>query len=335
MRRSTIDLLRSPDTGNPLRCEMYATDGERVVEAALIDDRTGQWFRIEDEIADLSPLPLRDAKADAAFARRHKLDYKAEKTSDPDANAVEQRRFFGEEFERYEQEVVESPFYKILDESTLGRWVRGQLKKPQLIAELGAGSGRQTRILAAGGHDIVALDLSPEMLRIAQKKLRNLGLYDKVDLVVGMGEAPPFAKHSFDAWVILGSLHHFSNPAEAVAKSCQLLKPNGRMFLLEPHRSPVRPLFDWLMRRSQLWHEEANEDPLFTFKKFREWLGDAGADAQISTSTFLPPHIFYWLPSRIGTTLLTVTDMVFGSLPLIQRFGGVIIARGQIPARHR
>lgn len=332
MRRSTIELLRSPDTGNVLRCTEYRSEGDRVVEAVLFDDDAGQWFRIEDEIADLSPLPLRNADADAAFAARHGLAHSAGEGTPPDANAVEQRRFFGEEFERYEQEVVESPFYKVLDDSTLGRWVRGTLKGPQLIAELGAGSGRQTQILAGAGHDVVALDLSPEMLRVAQGKLRKLGLYDRVDLVVGVGEAPPLANGAFDTWVIMGSLHHFSDPAEAVEMSCRLLKPGGRFFLLEPHRSPVRPIFDWLMRRSQLWHEEANEDPLFTFEKFRDWLGRAGADPRISTSTFLPPHLFYWLPAGLGGAVLTGTDSVFGNIPGVQRFGGVIIATGRLRA---
>ena len=329
MRHSTIHLLRSPDTGNSLRCVEYQGQNGRIVEAALWDDGANQWFRIEEEIADLSPFDLRDAQADAAFAEKHGLPYDPETLRQPDANAVEQRRFFGEEFERYEAEVVESPFYRVLDEATLGRWVGKTLETPQLIAEVGAGSGRQTRILAAAGHDVVALDLSPAMLRLAQKKLRKLGLYDRVDLVVGAGEAPPYAGGSFDSWVIMGSLHHFSDPAEAVIRCCRLLKPGGHMFLLEPHRSPLRPVFDWLMRRNQLWHEEANEDPLFTFEKFNEWLVRAGVTATITTSTFLPPHVFYWLPSRAGHGLLVGTDVALGSLPGIRRLGGVIIARGR------
>jgi SAM-dependent methyltransferase len=327
MRLQTISLLRSPDTGNPLELAAYETTGERVIEGTLHDTATGDWFRIEGGIADLSPLSLRDRAADLAVAERHGLTPPQGGTG-PDKNAVEQRAFFGTEFERYEKEVVESPFYHALDRETLGRWVQTSFQKPARIAEVGAGSGRQTQILAEGGHDIVAIDLSVEMLRLAQKKLEAANLYANVDLVVGIGEAPPLAPGAFDAWVIVGSLHHFSDPATAVGKACALLRPGGQQYLLEPHKSPVRPIFDWLMRRSQLWHEEANEDPLFTFEKFRAWLGAAGMDSRISTSTFLPPHVFYALPGAAARVLLGASDAILGRTPGVQRLGGVIIAQG-------
>jgi SAM-dependent methyltransferase len=328
LRKASIPLLRSPDTGNALDLTAYETAGDRVIEGALSDRASGAWFRIEGAIADLSPLVLRDHKADAAFARKHSLPPPPGTDQKPDRNAIEQLAFFGNEFERYEKEVVESPFYHTLDRVTLGRWVSRTFPTPARIAEIGAGSGRQTQILAAGGHNIIAIDLSVEMLRVARKKLEARGLDAKVDFVVGIGEAPPLASGAFDAWVIMGSLHHFSDPATAVAKACALLKPGGKQYLLEPHKSPARPIFDWLMRRSQLWHEEANEDPLFTFEKFRAWLGAAGIDAKISTSTFLPPHVFYALKGGLGRAVLGGTDAVFGRIPGIQRFGGVIIAEG-------
>lgn len=328
MRVASIPLLRSPDSGNPLELTAYESAGDRVIEGVLIDRATGSWFRIEGGISDLSPLVLRDAKADRTFAETHGLTLPPETDQRPDNNALEQLAFFGNEFERYEKEVVESPFYHTLDRVTLGRWLRRSFPEPARIAEIGAGSGRQTQLLAEGGHDVLAVDLSVEMLRVARKKLQAKGLDEKVDFVVGVGEAPPLALGAFDAWVTMGSLHHFSDPATAVAKACALLKPGGKQYLLEPHKSPARPIFDWLMRRSQLWHEDANDDPLFTFEKFRTWLSAGGIDAKISTSTFLPPHLFYALKGRLGRAVLRGSDAIFGRIPGVQRFGGVIIAEG-------
>ena len=96
--------------------------------------------------------------------------------------------------------------------------------------------------------------------------------------------------------------------------------------MLEPHKSPVRFIFDWMMRRWMLWKEEANEAPLFTASQFLSWLGAGGLDVRVSYSTYLPPHLFYLVKGGAGDRLLVATDAVFNAMPVLRRFGGVIIA---------
>jgi hypothetical protein len=81
-----------------------------------------------------------------------------------------------------------------------------------------------------------------------------------------------------------------------------------------------------MMRHWNLWKEEANDDPLFTRKKFQTWLSAGGLDARICYSTYLPPHLFYLIDRRKGEWLLGTTDVVFNSVPGLRRLGGVIIA---------
>ncbi|HEY6603227.1 MAG TPA: hypothetical protein VI009_15610, partial [Xanthobacteraceae bacterium] len=88
----------------------------------------------------------------------------------------------------------------------------------------------------------------------------------------------------------------------------------------------VRFVFDWMMRHWNLWREEANDDPLFTKKKFQTWLSAGGLDARIFYSTYLPPHLFYLIDRRKGEWLLATTDTIFNSIPGLRRLGGVIIA---------
>src|SRR2546422_150107 len=81
------------------------------------------------------------------------------------------------------------------------------------------------------------------------------------------------------------------------------IKPGGRFYIMEPHNSPVRFIFDWMMRHWNLWKEEANDDPLFTKTKFQTLLSAGGLDARISYSTYLPPHLFYLISQRKGEWL--------------------------------
>jgi len=138
----------------------------------------------------------------------------------------------------------------------------------------------------------------------------------------------PFAEASFDTAVICGSLHHFSDPPAALLKVSRAMKHGGKVYLLEPHKSPVRFIFDWTMRRWPLWQEEANDDPLFRAPQLKRWLNAGGIDCTIRYSTYLPPHVFYIVTGSKGDALLSITDRIFGAIPGLRRLAGVIIAEG-------
>ena len=82
------------------------------------------------------------------------------------------------------------------------------------------------------------------------------------------------------------------------------------------------------MKKSPLWEEEAADEPLFDVKQFSSWLESSNFQTRIKYSTYLPPHIFYKIGQRQGEYLLSVTDSIFGSVPGIKKFAGVIIAEG-------
>ena len=68
--------------------------------------------------------------------------------------------------------------------------------------------------------------------------------------------------------------------------------------------------------------------PLFDAAQLRESLNAGGIDCSIRYSTFLPPHLFYFLKPSYGDALLSSTDRVLNSLPGIRRCAGLIIAEG-------
>jgi ubiquinone/menaquinone biosynthesis C-methylase UbiE len=325
--------LRSPETGQPLELQSFAADGDDIKAGRLIDNMTGIWFRIENGIVDLTPLALRSKKRYLDFAQRFNLENSPTPIATPGNERAEnaQRKqidFFDSQPDKYVKEVVSNPYSLVLDRVTFGDWATRTLKPGARVLEIGCGPGRQTLPLVRLGMRSVGLDLSEGLLLIAQRELEAAGLATRADLIVSSAEAFPIADNDFDACVIYGSLHHFANPQIVLAKAAAALRPGGHFYMLEPHKSPVRFIFEWLMRVRPLWQEEASEDPLFTERQFREWLGRGNIQAEIRWSTYLPPHFFYGVGQRIGELSLKWTDAVFSGVPGLRKLGGVIIAEG-------
>ena len=309
------------------------TKGDDVLEGILVDRSSGLWFRIEGGIADLKPLALQNLERYAAFRQRYNLDqdfanHASSMKERMIANQQKQIDFFDRRPEEYEQEVVLSPFSRVLDNVKFREWAKRTLKPGSRVLEIGSGSGRQTEVLVELGMRSVALDLSEGLLQIARLKLEAKGMEKSADLVASSAEAFPIANDSFDACVIYGSLHHFANPQTVLAKATAALRQGGHFYMLEPHDSPIRFIFDWLMRVRPLWQEEASDDPLFSEPQFRDWLGRGNVRANIRISTYLPPHIFYGIGQKAGERLLVWSDRFFSSLPGVSRLGGIIIAEG-------
>ena len=330
MRVDSVKLLRAPVTAAKLELEAFDTVGDDVISGRLIDRNTGVWYRIDEGIADLVPGEYRNAARYDTFCRKHGL---LQGPIPPhsglrDENTVKQISFFSEHGEAYETEVVTSPFYEIFDRVTVGRWIGRSISENMFVVEVGCGSGRQTIPLLRAGANVLAVDLSEDLLRSARRKILSESFCGYADFVAGTAENLPLMDLAFDAGLIFGSLHHFSNPPVALLAMARVIKPDGRFYLMEPHKSPVRFIFDWTMRHWNLWKEEANDDPLFTRTKFRTWLSAGGFESRISYSTYLPPHLFYLINGRSGERLLATTDAIFNSVPGLRRLGGVIIAQG-------
>jgi SAM-dependent methyltransferase/uncharacterized protein YbaR (Trm112 family) len=324
-----VGLLRAPESGNDLRLEVLDEKDGEVLEGRLFDDRSGEWFRIEGGIADLSPLKLRRADRHEAFCKRHGLDVGPATQAQPVSPVYsEQIRFFKDYHEQYEVDVVESPFYRVLDRVTLGAWMQRALRPGARVADIGCGSGRQAVPLVGRGCDVIGLDLSEEMLRLARGKLATVHGLGSADFVVASAEALPLRSAAVDASVIYGSLHHFADAEAAVREAARVIEPGGQFYMLEPHDSALRPVFEWSMKRWTLWEEEAADEPLFNAQQWEGWLGRCGIQPKIRYSTYLPPHLFYVLKGKVGEAVLSGTDRLFGSLPGVRRLAGVIIAEG-------
>ena len=90
------------------------------------------------------------------------------------------------------------------------------------IAEIGAGTGKLTKMLSKTGYNIFAVEPNDNMRREGEIYTRDL----EVTWSKGTGEKTGLAKNKFD-WVIMASSFHWTNPDLSLPEFYRILKPNG------------------------------------------------------------------------------------------------------------
>lgn len=100
---------------------------------------------------------------------------------------------------------------------------------PCRVADLGCGTGTLTLLLAEEGYAVDALDLSPAMVARARAKLAGT----TATVVEADASDPPLPPASYD--VVLGRhvLWALPSPADALGRWSRLLRPGGRLVLVE------------------------------------------------------------------------------------------------------
>ncbi|WP_072738739.1 class I SAM-dependent methyltransferase [Rhodococcus triatomae] len=96
---------------------------------------------------------------------------------------------------------------------------------PSLVADVGAGTGKLTRVVRRTGRDVVAVDPDARMLE------RLSAASPEVRTRVGTGESLPLPDASVDA-VVFGQAWHWVDPPRAAAEAARVLRASGPLVLL-------------------------------------------------------------------------------------------------------
>lgn len=107
-----------------------------------------------------------------------------------------------------------------------------KLMPPMVIADLGAGEGTFSQLLAQRAEKVIAVDNSEKMVEYGASIARENG-YDNLEYRLGEIESPPIEEGTIDLAFFSQSLHHAEHPALAIAAAHRILKPGGRIIILD------------------------------------------------------------------------------------------------------
>jgi len=112
--------------------------------------------------------------------------------------------------------------------------VLGLLDETWTVGDLGCGTGQVTELLAPFVAQVIAVDDSTAMLNAARKRLQP---YDNVTVRNGDLAALPLEDQSLDAALLFLVLHYSADPAGVIAEVTRVLKPDGRLLVVDimPH----------------------------------------------------------------------------------------------------
>jgi ubiquinone/menaquinone biosynthesis C-methylase UbiE len=107
-----------------------------------------------------------------------------------------------------------------------------RLLPPMVIADLGAGEGTLSQLLARGARKVIAVDNSEKMVEFGANLAREHG-FKNLEYRLGDIEDPPIEHESVDLALFSQALHHASSPQRAVAAAHRILRDGGRIMVLD------------------------------------------------------------------------------------------------------
>jgi ArsR family transcriptional regulator len=136
------------------------------------------------------------------------------------------RSFFDSVAGRLGRDYVPGKSWKSLAEALL------RLMPPMVIADLGTGEGAFALLLAQRAAQVIAVDTSLKMIEVGREQALRNGI-DNVDFRLGDMEELPIEDAAVDLVFFSQSLHHALHPARAVDEAARILRPGGRIVILD------------------------------------------------------------------------------------------------------
>ena len=153
---------------------------------------------------------------------------------------------------------------------------------PLVVADLGAGEGLLSELLARRAKKVIAVDNSEKIVAFGAAKAKKNGLKN-LEFRLGNLQNPPIEANSIDLAILSQALHHAEIPADAIAAAYKILKPGGQILIL-----------DLLQHNFDKAHELYGDRwPGFAESDLHRWLETAGfkkIEISVVAREEQPPH---------------------------------------------
>ena len=204
------------------------------------------------------------------------------------------------------------------------RWARrvkmlsGHLGIGMSVLELGCGTGYFTRELACSGADVVAIDVSPELLEIARANYSAPNIRYEIQNAYELS----YPDAVFDSVVGSSILHHLEIE-EAIREIYRVLKPGGTIYFTEPNmlnpQIAIQKNVPWVKRKLG----DSPDETAFFRWPLRRLLEQKGyRDVEIVPFDFLHPKTPVPLVDR-----LDAVGRFLEKVPVISEFAGSLYIR--------
>lgn len=199
--------------------------------------REGSWVFLRSTAGQASAFAMVEAVADLlATAENEDPDFARQCEDDRrQLQAIRSARESGaaEWFARHAEEWDDLRQLHSPDDAVEAALARAMGGEPLgHLLDIGTGTGRMAELFAEGADHIVALDKNLEMLRVARAKLQHLPA-ERIELVQGDFLSLPFAAGRFDTVLLHQVLHFAQTPARALGEAARVLKPGGRIAIVD------------------------------------------------------------------------------------------------------
>ncbi len=144
-------------------------------------------------------------------------------------------------------DVMSAGVHRVWKEAMMD-WLAPRDRQRQLDVAGGTGDIAFRFLARAPGASAVVCDMTEPMLLEGRKRAEAEKLEDQLDWVVGDAMALPFEDASFDVYTISFGIRNVTRPEDALAEAFRVLRPGGRLMVLEFSQLGV-PGLQWLYDR--------------------------------------------------------------------------------------
>jgi ubiquinone/menaquinone biosynthesis C-methylase UbiE len=160
------------------------------------------------------------------------------------------------------------------------------------VLDLGCGAGHASFAVAPHAASVTAYDLTPEMLAVVEREAAAREL-PNIATVQGMAEELPFPEAHFDCVISRYSAHHWHDVPAALREVRRVLKPGGRVLLIDTAGGET-PLLDTHLQAIEILRDPSHVRDYSA----RQWLAlfrEAGFTATLRQEWPLPIEFSGWI----------------------------------------